>query len=114
VTTRDAAYELYEDDWQHVDGIETVTLIGHDAAEVAGVKAKRRNLSFGELSAGGSIGVEPGDEAWSIWDNTITGGVDPKPEFKLRDAANVTYTLTSVTGQQFGTIWRCTARKHVS
>lgn len=108
MTTQDAAYALYADDYQHVDGIEDVTYTPKNpsGAAVSSVKAKRGDLNRKEISLGGNVGIEPTDIVFTLYDTTLSSN-EPKGGDQITDADAVAFTIRSATKQLFGTKWRC-------
>ncbi len=102
------------DAWQWIDGVETVSYTGPDGVVYATVKAKRAELTWGEVAFGGAVGIAPTDLPWIVWASTLDA--EPKPLGRLTDASGVSWQVVAVAGQHMGATvirWRLVCRKEV-
>lgn len=76
-------------DWQHVEGVETVSIRPDqpEGVEVSGVKALRKSISPRMLVNLSVFGVDSRDEAWHLWSATLQGVV-PKNGDVIKAGAN--------------------------
>ena len=108
---------LFDDiatDYQHVDGIETVT-VSDLAAEtsVATVKAHREELSHREVMLGGQVGIAPTDIVWVVWSATL-GAIAMDSSCTITDSVGTVYRIQSLQEKTIGSTsikWRCVCRK---
>lgn len=88
--------EAMSHDWQHTDGVETLTYIAPDGAVTADVRGRRLELSWRETMAGGPLGLEPTDIVWEVWRDTL-GAADLAQGGRLTDGAGVAWRVLSFT-----------------
>ena len=102
-------------DYQHVDGIETVThTVKMTGTATNTVQAHREDLSFREIATGGPAGIEPGDIVWVVWSQTVA--TDPVGGDTITDSEGVVWTVKALTETSIGTTsisWRCVCGKQV-
>ena len=94
-------------------------LAGFDEAETVSLYSQATNTTDSTVtalqrtilqSAGGEI--EPRDTVWHLQADTATS--PPVPGDVITDAAGVAYTITAVSTQVLGTIYRCQCTEQVS
>lgn len=107
-------------DWQHIDGIETVTHTERPAdVSTDTVKASQGELNFREAMTGGPAGLESTDVIWIVWAATLRTGARPTQGDLITDAAENVCTILSVsvgTHDRLGATvikYRCICRKQL-
>lgn len=94
-------------------------LAGFDWAETVSLYSQAANTTDSSVTAlqrttlqaaGGEI--EPRDTVWHLQANTVTTA--PVPGDTITDSGGVVYTITAVTTQVLGTIYRCQCTEQVS
>ncbi|MBC8868020.1 MAG: hypothetical protein H8E44_01315 [Planctomycetes bacterium] len=72
MTTRSAAYAMYQDEYQWVDGVETATLTkADDGSTVATVKVCQEGWDESQESGGMDAGIEGTKTQFVVWDSTL-------------------------------------------
>ena len=107
-----------ETDYEHVDGIETVTHTEQPAGTATvTVKAHREALSFRETGLNSPAGIEDTDQAWVVWADTLRSGAVVSQGDTITDSASVVWTVLNVGVGQHDRIgstvikYRCICRK---
>ena len=91
------------DDYELIDGIETVSIVDAEGTTTSsGVAAKRSQLSFRELQFGGGAGYDATDVVWRLWANTLT--VTPVPGDAVHEATGEEWSIQSLTSTRIGNV----------
>ena len=97
---------LFDDiaeDYQHVDGIETVTYTDASAStEVTTVQADRQDLNKREVSLGGQLGLQPNTVVWRVWSATLEGIVPDRGD-TITDSESRVWAFISSTETRHAT-----------
>lgn len=110
MVTRAAAKALYDNEWQYLDGVETVTYKAPDEAETvdSSVRAKRRGLRRSEIQFASNLGLGRNDQVWTLWRSTMT--IDPDGGL-IVDADGNEYLVVSAEEARFGAQFVCFTRR---
>lgn len=86
----------YSDDWQWVDGVETLTITPQHptATEITGVKGVRASVSEAAASLGGDYGPEPRLVGFYVWVDTL-GGYTPNQGDRVTDESSNVWVIAS-------------------
>ena len=77
MTTRDAAYEWYKNEYLLHDGVQDATLTKTDGTTVEEVKVRRHDRAQNQAQAGMDAGIEQDTTRFTVWDVTLDGnGLD--------------------------------------
>lgn len=103
--------EEVADDWEEVEGIETVTLIATNRAEneKKGVKALRGSMKHRELMLAQQLNMPLDSVVFILFTNTM-GTFVPQPMDKIQ-AGQERFTIKHAKEGRFGTPWRCMCSK---
>lgn len=101
-------------DYNHIDGVETVTYTTPAGAATATVKARRIDLQYRELMLSAPLGLEATDMVWEVWAATL-GTTVPIQGGIITDSTSVVWKVLSVLrGIGLGSVvatWKCPCRK---
>jgi len=96
-------FEDLQQDYLHVDGIQTVTYTDESAStSVATVKADTQALDKRETSLAGQLGLQPNVKVWRVWSATLEGMVPDKGD-SITDSESKVWTVKSLTETRHGT-----------
>lgn len=110
--TRPEGYELYKDDWQLMDKIETVSVTDTDSGSDASVMAKRYDLTIREMRIDPGLGVPGRGTVFHLWVSTISGVVI-REESVITDSDGVAWTILAHDLVEWGTQYHCVCLRRV-
>jgi hypothetical protein len=113
MATRSELYDLYANDWQALDKVETVTFTTVQGEEVATAKAKRLGPDKPARSASGQFGHQPAMVRWRLFDNTLDGH-EPHQRCTITDEDGVVFTIETAGRGYYDTQWDCSCVRQVS
>lgn len=104
----------YSDDWQWVDGVETISLTPSNpsASAIVGLKAVRASVNEAAVSLGGDYGPEPRIVQFYVWTDGLDDHV-PRQGWKLTDEANVSWSVVSASLRSDATQWSLACVKQI-
>ena len=102
----------YGNDWQWVDGVETLTLLPRDPADssITGVKAVRASVSEAAASLGGDYGPEPRLVLFYVWVGTLSD-YTPNQGDRINDDSGASWVIASTSFRSDESQWSLTCVK---
>lgn len=99
-------------DWEFIDGIETVSVTSQadGATAITGVKALQRASDRLARSFGTSVAITPNDVVFELWP-AESGLTDIVPGDKITNEAGVNFTIMTAQLLTLKTRWRCVCRR---
>ena len=99
------AYSVdYSEDWQFVDGIETLTLTPQSGSAKT-VRGCRTTVTNPAGSVGGGYQPEPTLTVFYVWDSSGLGNYVPMIGDRITDGASVNWIVGNVTRQSDVSQW---------
>lgn len=115
MVTRAEYQDLYEGDWAHIDGIESVSVTpkNRSGSVMSGIRALRGDLDKREAAAIGPGLLELDYQVFTLWAATITGGEVRRGD-ELTDSDDDEWLIHSISEQAVGTQLRCVVSRKVA
>ena len=105
-----------ENDWRHIDGVETVTVTvdpqGDTPTEIEDVHALQRPVDRKLTDVFTSIAIQSDDCAWHVWSVGLNDHATKlKPGDEIAGEDGDAWTILACQWETLKTRWRCLCRK---